>query len=439
MATLVFPDELSSLLATYNVAGVTLAVLKPDGHGDAYIATQAAGTAIKGPPAEPVYDSTHFQICSLSKPIGAVYALDYFAKAGISMDTSVNSLLAKTSSTFRFRAAEGCPSAWGDEVTLKHLIDHTGPQMHYVNGVPRSDAFPPALALISGSKAKPAPYNYAPLEVNKKPGTIFGYSGGGFIVLQHLLELREGKPVSELFDEHLRKCGTGCYHGLSFAHEVANKPHAHGYREDGSEVAGGRLNFPPLAAGAIGSAAGLADWLRVLAVAYNRPDGCGAISQDTARKVLENRPDLGSEAFMRSRMGLGMFVFDVASDEPGAPNRWMLHQAANDGFRGVLLVCFDGPDARRGPRGLVVFANGDNNAMLLVAATMRALLSSKVAFDPPLQGLDFGRVPSMEGGFRTDGLKQEEIVNLGIKDLVLGAFLRSDAGTAEPDSKRMRK
>ena len=71
---------------------------------------------------------------------------------------------------------------------------------------------------------------------------------------------------------------------------------------------------------------------------------------------------------MRSRMGLGMFTFDVPSSEPARPNRWMLHQAANDGFRGVLLMCFDGPDADNGPRGLVVLANGDNQAMLLVAA-----------------------------------------------------------------------
>ena len=63
-----------------------------------------------------------------------------------------------------------------------------------------------------------------------------------------------------------------------------------------------------------------------------------------------------------------MFVFDVVPSGGGAPSRWMLHQAANDGFRGVLLVCFDGPDADNGPRGLVVLANGDNQAMLLVAA-----------------------------------------------------------------------
>ena len=79
-------------------------------------------------------------------------------------------------------------------------------------------------------------------------------------------------------------------------------------------------------------------------------------------------------------MGVGMFVFEVASSNPSAgPNKWMLHQAANDGFRGLLLVCFDGPDAADGPRGCVVLCNGDNQGMLLNAAITRELLASGAA------------------------------------------------------------
>ena len=58
------------------------------------------------------------------------------------------------------------------------------------------------------------------------------------------------------------------------------------------------------------------------------------------------------------------------------PDRWMLHQAANDGFRGLFLVCFDGPSAANGPRGLVVLSNGDNDAMLFNCAMARAMLEA---------------------------------------------------------------
>ena len=60
--------DIAALLSTYGVAGVSLAVLQPDGAGDASIATQVAGVAEKRSEPIPVYDSTYFQICSLSKP-----------------------------------------------------------------------------------------------------------------------------------------------------------------------------------------------------------------------------------------------------------------------------------------------------------------------------------------------------------------------------------
>merc|ERR1712006_53771 len=107
--------------------------------------------------------------------------------------------------------------------------------------------------------------------------------------------------------------------------------------------------------------------------------------------------------------------------EAGTPaSKWMLHQAANDGFRGVYLVCFSGPDAANGPRGFVVLSNGDNNAMFLICAIMKLLLQAEALNQPAFHGLDWTRVPV---DFSIDGLKQEEIVNLGIKELVLNAFV----------------
>ena len=56
--------------------------------------------------------------------------------------------------------------------------------------------------------------------------------------------------------------------------------------------------------------------------------------------------------------------------EAGA-NRVMLHQAANDGFRGVYMVCFDGPDVGK---GFVILSNGDNPAVLMQCDLARRLL-----------------------------------------------------------------
>ena len=420
-------EQLQGLLEQYGVAGVSVAVLGVDG-----IATQTGGLSCKQESRTSssvrrmddvaMYDSTWLQIASLSKTLGTAYAVEYFKKKGIGMDSAVNPLLRAAGSGFTLRSAPGKPGEWAEQVTLAQLVNHSGLGMHYVNGVPMSEPMPPMVALMSGSEAAPAPYGYACLDLIKEPGTKFGYSGGGFLVLQHLLEAREGRPIAELMDTFLSAAGTTAFLGISFnTRKVAGKQYAEGFGDDGEHIA--PLQFPPLAAGASGNPAALLDFLRQLAVAYRRPEGCGPIAHDTAVAMLTPGPDLGSEAFMRARVGLGVFIFEAKAPGAAKASKWMLHQASNNGFRGIYLVCFDGPDAEDGPRGFVVLSNGDNNAMLLNCAVVRLLLQSTAAFQPPLTGLDWSRAPPMDT-FNMDGMKQEEIVNLGYQELVLNAFLR---------------
>lgn len=451
---------LAALLTRHSVAGVSIAAILPGegGHGalgsrvvsqtsgfavvppslDRSIETilKIAATAADGshvpPPAQPVplappsevNDATWFEIASLSKTIATAFALQYFEAHGIPLSTKVNTLLTQycppgSPHHFRLRSAPGLSPMWAENVELLHLFNYTGLGLHYVNGIPLSHPMPPVVRLVSGRDGAPAPYGYATLDVIKEPGTAFGYSGGGFLVLQLLLEAMEEAPIAAIMAPFLAKSGTAVSLGLSFHQRLAGKHYALGYRADGSLVEDGRLMFPPLAAGGLGSAVAVAEWLKQLALAYARPEGCGAIAHATARQMLTPGVDLGSEAFMAAKMGLGVFVFEV---EGGS--KWMLHQAANDGYRGVYLVCFDGPDAAEGPRGVVVFSNGDNNAMFLNCEICTLLLKSAVVFNPPLIGLDWNRVKSIEGGFDPSGLKQEEIINLGLKELVLNAFVR---------------
>ena len=54
---------------------------------------------------------------------------------------------------------------------------------------------PPVLDLIQGVEKD---LGYEEIRVHKEPGTKFGYSGGGFLVLQHLLESWEKKGIAEI-------------------------------------------------------------------------------------------------------------------------------------------------------------------------------------------------------------------------------------------------
>ena len=51
-------------------------------------------------------------------------------------------------------------------------------------------------------------YSYPAIEVLSKPGTVFHYSGGGFLVLQHLIEsFEKNDSIQNIMEPFLRKLG----------------------------------------------------------------------------------------------------------------------------------------------------------------------------------------------------------------------------------------
>ena len=93
----------------------------------------------------------------------------------------------------------------------------------------------------------------------------------------------------------------------------------------------------------------------------------GAHPQRTARLMLGGAQDLGAVDFMRAEVGLGVFVARAG------PNRVMLHQAANDGFRGVYAVVRR-PRRDRGPGRLRAAREDGNRAMFMNCEIALALL-----------------------------------------------------------------
>jgi hypothetical protein len=67
------------------------------------------------------------------------------------------------------------------------------------------------------------------------------------------------------------------------------------------------------------------------------------------------------------QIGSGVFVASAGE------NRIMLHQAANDGLRGLYMLCFEGPDAGK---GFVILSNGDNPAVAFQCELCRVLLGN---------------------------------------------------------------
>lgn len=370
-------SAIEALLRKHGVAGASIAVSRG---GDVYECVVRQGEH----PGADVDRTTAFQIASLSKTVGSALALEVFRKHGLTLETPVNQVLTSLPTAYRLVSPE--EPSWADRVTLADLMRHTALNMHYVKGIAADEPRPRAADLLDGKN----PYGYAPVEVISAPGTTFKYSGGGYLVLETLLELLEGRTIVELLQ-------------ASFPSFVSASKRASGYFDSGERVPGGALQFPALAAGLWATAGDMTRFLQSLTDAFRNVEARG-ISHDTAVNMLFAR-DVGSRDFMGCNMGLGVFVAEAGA------NRLAIHQGANEGFRAIYIHCFDGPD--RG-KGFTILANGDNRAVAFVAETARELLQSL-----EIRGVNFSKLTN---AFDFSGLAQEQIVNLGYKQLLFAAF-----------------
>ncbi|CAE7591388.1 unnamed protein product, partial [Symbiodinium pilosum] len=302
-------------------------------------------------------------------------------------------------------------------IALNGLVSHLDIAAGTADGTapltPRlSDDFPSVLSLVSGERTD---LGYQAIEVSKEPGTCFAYSGGGFLVLQHLIEAMEGAAVEGVCRPFLDITGLSDFSFIPHDLPRALGRYALGFSDTGDVVAAptGRLAFPPFAAGALGTPRSLANFWAELIAAYTDTARLTPIAHATAVAVLrDNVRDLGSVDFMGARMGLGVFVMDAG------PNKVAVHQAANEGFRGVYIACFEGPDVGK---VMVVLSNGDNYAALLNAEVSRLLLRRW-----QWKGVN-GAVLEEDAEFIFRDIPQEQIVNQAYKALVFSAFEPSPA------------
>ena len=383
-------DELAAALARHGVKGASVCVASPGNH--LQLLQFGNRDALHA-----VTPQTGFEIASLSKSIGTCFVMEQLRKAGIPISTSVNMLFEKSGSKFRIRSLDAAHPEWADQVTVAHLMSHQALNMHYVNGVPANQAFPPIVELLNGNER----HGYEPVGVVNAPGTRFQYSGGGFLVLQHLIECMGGAPVHVQMSTFLRELGMN---GCTFREDaLLGSECATGFLDSGEMVVGTRKVFPAIAAGAVASAADMARFLVTLSNAHQSISGCGPISHETAVRMLHGS-DKGCREFMGCAMGLGIFTAEAG------PNRLAIHQGANDGFRAMFVHCYAGPDAGN---GFVVLCNGEHAGMLFVAEAAQIILRHI-----GVRGVDTGQ-------FRTDlefgGIPLEQRVNAGYRELVFAA------------------
>ncbi len=311
-------------LKHYRVPGASVAVLS-DGKLEwarGYGRAAAAG-------GRAVTPETLFQAASISKPVAAMVALRLVELGRLSLDEDVNLKLR----SWKLPSNDFLKS---ERVTLRRLLSHTaGLTVHGFRGYAAGEEVPTLRQLLDGVK----PANSAPIRADIAPGSRWRYSGGGYEVMQQLVEDVTGKPFPQL----ARQLVLG---PLGMKHSTYEQPlperHAAraavGHRPDGLAIPGRWHTYPEMAAAGLWTTS--SDLCRVI-LEILKPGK--ALQPATVRQMLT--PILGN-------YGLGLSLEKTAGQSSFA------HGGSNEGFKCSLFAYRDSG------RGAVVMTNGDLGALL---------------------------------------------------------------------------
>lgn len=135
--------------------------------------------------------NTLFQTASLSKPVSAVGAMALAYKNELNIDEDINQLSAGWQLPYE---------ADQKRVTIRHILSHSaGLSVGGFTGYSAEDDLPSIDDIIEGRP----PANSPAVRIIAQPGTRFMYSGGGYQVMQKIIEDVVGKDFQEVMYENV--------------------------------------------------------------------------------------------------------------------------------------------------------------------------------------------------------------------------------------------
>lgn len=181
--------------------------------------------------------NTIFQAGSISKPVAALSALKLVEEGKLDLDTDVNAYLKDWQiPANKFTTTE--------KVTLRRLLTHTaGMTVHGFPGYEQKDSFPTVLQVLNGQGNTPKIF------VDTIPNSIWRYSGGGYTLMEKIVEDTSNKPLEVYMEENFLtplKMSNSTYEQPLSAKYHANASAA--YNSKGEIAEGFWNNYPEQAA-----------------------------------------------------------------------------------------------------------------------------------------------------------------------------------------------
>ncbi|BAO76433.1 serine hydrolase domain-containing protein [Winogradskyella sp. PG-2] len=138
-----------------------------------------------------VDENTLFQAGSISKPLAALSALKLYENDSLDLNKDVNFYLKNWQiPENKFTNTE--------KVTLEKLLTHTaGMTVHGFPGYQQTDEFPEIIDVLNGNG------NTAKILVDTIPGSMWRYSGGGYTVMEKVVEDVSGLTLDEYMSKNI--------------------------------------------------------------------------------------------------------------------------------------------------------------------------------------------------------------------------------------------
>lgn len=283
----------------------------------------------------PVTSSTQFQAASISKALTAMTVLSLVDEGKLDLDSEIDRYLKDWSPPANPFAPHQAP-------TLRQVIAHmAGFSVSGFTGYNQGEPLPNSNQILNGEP----PANNPKLEITYAPGSQTQYSGGGYVVLEKIVEQVTGLTFERLVRERildpLSMTRSG-YFMMSPA-EMQEK-FASGHDADGKEYDGGFVVYPE--SGPAGLWSTPSDLARMAIEVQNELAGRSALvlSQPMANQMLTRQLD---------NWALGWEFFNATEPAPS-----FYASGSNRGYKSILYVRRDGSE------GVAIMTNSDNGGAL---------------------------------------------------------------------------
>ena len=320
---------LKDRMQQYHVPGMSLAVINKNS-----LEWAVGYGVLEAGSAEKITTKTLFQATSLSKVVTAMAVLSLIEQGKLRLDEDVNTWLQS------WKIPEN-DYTQQQHVTLRQLLSHSaGITVGEFFGYPQHRPVPSLTQILDGQH----PANTPPIRVVEIPGKAWRYSGGGYVIVQQLLEDLTGQPFAEFMQQSVFK-------KLDMQDSTFSQPlpqeftisAATGHNVTGHSIPGKWFTYPEMAAAGLWSSPSDIARLMIESLRAKAGDSTTLFSKTLAETAF--RPQIGNSAFAGAVQGKGEHV-------------WISSGGSTMGFRSFMIIF-----PARG-QGAIIMTNSDTGHQL---------------------------------------------------------------------------